>query len=453
MKPNKNRVFTFLSAVLVMSVIHTVYARDHDSDQEIKTIVTEKIDNSENYFFEDDEDIHQLLKKPLNLKQVIWIAFNLNPELKSKLAEGQISLAEMKQMGLIESPQLEFGHRFPVSSPGSMAEHDIKVTQNLMDLIQLSSRKKIGWNNYEAKKWEIANDILMLLTEVKKAYYDYQAALQLKSFWQANFTAAKAQANLAKEQRNAGNISALDEAQHIALLKMAQLELAKNSNRVFQARIELAKIMGIPYYESKLKTSGQLPTLPKKDPNLSYLKELVLVNQPNLVSQKYKIEAHKKSIQLAKSAWVPNFNVGVEAEWDAEGSRGVGPVVQMGLPFLGHRKAGVKKEKAILEWSEKSLQAMEQNLPFEVEALYQQLQLARQTIQFYQTEVFPVQEQIVSESLKHYNYMLLGNYELLQSKQNQINAKRDFIEALHDYWTIRADLEFLVGGSLSSNKR
>lgn len=438
-----------LLGVTLLGIIPLAQARNRDSGKEIKTIVNDKTGNFDTPPLS-EQDLQNVLKKPLNLNQVVWIAFNLNPDMKAKLAEGQISLAEMKRMGLIESPQLGFTHRFPVSSPGTMAEHDIKLTQNLIDLIQLSSRKKIGRSDYESKKWEIANNILAQLAEVKKTYYDYQATLQLKSFWQSNFTAAKAQSNLASEQRKAGNISALDEAQHMAFFKIAQLELTKSHGQVLQSRIELAKTMGISSFESAIKIPNQLPKIPGQDPKLSHLKELAFVNRPDLVAQKYKIESYKKSVQLAKSAWIPNFNMGVSAKWDAGGSKGVGPVVQMGLPFLGHRKTSVQKAKTALEWSEKSLQALEQNLPSEVEALYQQLQLARQTVQLYQAQVFPIQEQIVSESLKHYNYMLLGNYELLQSKQNQISAKRDFIAALHDYWTTRADLEFLVGGSFEA---
>lgn len=63
-----------------------------------------------------------------------------------------------------------------------------------------------------------------------------------------------------------------------------------------------------------------------------------------------------------------------------------------------------------------------------------------------------MQERILSESLKHYNYMLLGNYQLLQAKQNQINAKRDSIQALLDYWIAHAELENLVGGNLEGSK-
>jgi cobalt-zinc-cadmium efflux system outer membrane protein len=44
--------------------------------------------------------------------------------------------------------------------------------------------------------------------------------------------------------------------------------------------------------------------------------------------------------------------------------------------------------------------------------------------------------------------MLLGAYQLIASKQAEVNAYREFIEALRDYWFARADLEHATGGAL-----
>ena len=38
--------------------------------------------------------------------------------------------------------------------------------------------------------------------------------------------------------------------------------------------------------------------------------------------------------------------------------------------------------------------------------------------------------------------------DLLRAKQDEVNAGREYIEALRDYWVARAELEKAVGGSL-----
>ena len=53
-----------------------------------------------------------------------------------------------------------------------------------------------------------------------------------------------------------------------------------------------------------------------------------------------------------------------------------------------------------------------------------------------------------SSWLRNANGMLLSVYELLRSRQDQINAARDYIGALRDYWIARSDLEKALAGPL-----
>jgi outer membrane protein, heavy metal efflux system len=45
--------------------------------------------------------------------------------------------------------------------------------------------------------------------------------------------------------------------------------------------------------------------------------------------------------------------------------------------------------------------------------------------------------------------MLVGVFQLLTAKRDEIDAGRAYIEALRDYWIARTDLESAVGGELA----
>ena len=49
--------------------------------------------------------------------------------------------------------------------------------------------------------------------------------------------------------------------------------------------------------------------------------------------------------------------------------------------------------------------------------------------------------------------MLLGVYQLIQAKQAEFDAYREYIEALRDYWIARSDLERAVGGRVGAPAR
>jgi cobalt-zinc-cadmium efflux system outer membrane protein len=54
----------------------------------------------------------------------------------------------------------------------------------------------------------------------------------------------------------------------------------------------------------------------------------------------------------------------------------------------------------------------------------------------------------VTLTLEKYNYMLVGTFDLLLAKQQEFDTYAKYLEAVRDYWTIRADLRKAVGGRL-----
>ena len=61
----------------------------------------------------------------------------------------------------------------------------------------------------------------------------------------------------------------------------------------------------------------------------------------------------------------------------------------------------------------------------------------------------PRRERIVALTKLEHNAMLVGVFQLLQAKQNEMQARRDFIEAQREYWTARTDLDRALQGIAS----
>jgi cobalt-zinc-cadmium efflux system outer membrane protein len=79
--------------------------------------------------------------------------------------------------------------------------------------------------------------------------------------------------------------------------------------------------------------------------------------------------------------------------------------------------------------------------------------LARTTIEHYAHGLVPLRERIVALSQAHYNAMLLGVYQLLQAKEQEIATYSEYIEAVRDYFIARADLERAIGTRLDGGRR
>jgi cobalt-zinc-cadmium efflux system outer membrane protein len=70
---------------------------------------------------------------------------------------------------------------------------------------------------------------------------------------------------------------------------------------------------------------------------------------------------------------------------------------------------------------------------------------ARKKAEFYSRSVLPVQGVVTDQTLLRYNGMFVGVFQLLEAKQDQIDAARDYILALADYWLARTELEKVLG--------
>ena len=74
--------------------------------------------------------------------------------------------------------------------------------------------------------------------------------------------------------------------------------------------------------------------------------------------------------------------------------------------------------------------------------------LARSRVAYYRDVVLPRRSRINELSQRNYNFMLLGPYQLIMAKQNEINAQGEYVESLKDYWINHAELQRALGGDI-----
>jgi len=77
----------------------------------------------------------------------------------------------------------------------------------------------------------------------------------------------------------------------------------------------------------------------------------------------------------------------------------------------------------------------------------------REVVERYTRVVLPLRTQVVELSQEQYNAMLIGAPQILLAKQDAVNAQRESVEALRDYWIARADLERAMGGRITDDGR
>jgi cobalt-zinc-cadmium efflux system outer membrane protein len=71
---------------------------------------------------------------------------------------------------------------------------------------------------------------------------------------------------------------------------------------------------------------------------------------------------------------------------------------------------------------------------------------------FLQNVVLPLRRDVTDETLKMYNGMYVGVFELLQARREEIESTVQWVEAVRDYWKARVQVELAIEGVMPQSE-
>ena len=160
------------------------------------------------------------------------------------LEEIGISRADLIQAGLVRNPEFFASVRFP-DRPPSGTRTEFSLTQDFLDLLMLTLRKRLAAAQFEPTRLRVSHQILQLVPEAKAAFYTYQAREQLLKRLQAIVEVNEAGVDLNLRQHEAGNITDLELANHTASFQQAKLEWGKTQAEARADRERLNRVLGL----------------------------------------------------------------------------------------------------------------------------------------------------------------------------------------------------------------
>jgi outer membrane protein, heavy metal efflux system len=398
---------------------------------------------------EAEKAVDDLLRRELTADAAVQVALLSSPGLRAKLEELAIAQADLVQAGLLKNPV------FTVGRTAWEAEHIApnlfaSVEQDFLDIITMPMRKRVAATELEATKLEIGDHVLELAAEVREAFYNAQGAEQVVAMRRLVEDGAKASAELARRQHEAGNMNDLTLQTQLGLAAQATLDRRRAEGEAAVTRETLNKKMGVWGVRTAWKASSKLPELPKEEAPLERLESLAIAQRLDVGAARRNVQAMHYALTLAKTTrWTGTVNVSVDAGRLRHNKRvAFGPSVALEIPLFDQRQAQVAKLAAYERQGEAELQALAVDVRADVRAARSRVLTARGVVEDYGNLIVPIRENVVRHSQEHYDAMLLGVYQLIQARQSEFDAYREYIEALRDYWIARSDLERAIGGRL-----
>jgi cobalt-zinc-cadmium efflux system outer membrane protein len=395
-----------------------------------------------------EQKIDSLLVNELSVDTALQIALLNNRTLQARYEELGIAQADLVQAGLLSNPVFSARARF-AHDASSAANTELGVVQSFLDLFMRSARKGLASAQFEETKRRVGNDVVNMASDTKSAYYTLQGAMHRTAMLQTIVEAAAAAAEFAQRQHAAGNISDLELSAQQALYEQTRLDLVASEAQVLEDRERLTRLMGLWGPRTNWRIAGRLPDIPAEEAPIDHLESLAVSRRLDLAAMRWEIEALARARSITVHwRYVPLFDVGVDTEKDADGVRVTGPEISIALPLFDRGQANVAHAEALLRQAEQRMTARAVEIRSEARVARNRLLTARAVAERYRTTLIPLREQIVAESQRFFNFMLIGAYQLLQAKRDEIEAYQGYIEAVRDYWIARSEMERATGGRI-----
>ncbi len=424
---------------------------------EVKDLVGERVDYRLHWNQDTEADrevekaIEELLKNELTPEASVQIALLNNPNLQAVYEDLGITQADVVEAGLLENPVLFGQARFPNKSEES-TNYEFGITQNFLNILMLPARKRLSAIRFEQVKLQVADEVIQLVAEVQKSYFSVLGARQIRDLRNEIVFAAGSSFELAQRLHSAGNIGDLDLAKENAQFEQSRLDLANSEAALLDAREQLTRLMGFWGPQTNWRLPEQLPDIPTSEIPLEHLESVAIENRLDLAAERKALEALAQALGITIDwRWVGQIEVGISTERETDRTWVTGPSLAIELPIFNQRQADIARLEAQLRRSQKKLTFQAIEIRSEVRSLRNRLIMQRNLIDHYRRNVLPLREQIVDMTLKNYNYMLIGAFDLLMAKQQEFEAYQKYLETLRDYWIVRADMQRSLGGRLPSH--
>lgn len=384
----------------------------------------------------------------LDVERVTRFALAFDPALRADLEELGVAQADFAQATRLANPTL-FGARLN-NAPGGGHQTSVGLVADLLDWIVQPLRKRQAVLELEATKLRIGDRLLRQIASARGAFYEAVAAGQVVARLQRVFEVEAAAAELAARQVDAGNLPHLDLAQQRSALHETTAELGRARLAAVTAAEHLARTIGYSGDPSALVLPDSLPEPPAGEPEISGLEQRALASRFDLAAARVAVTALDRALALRRATRFSPVGVefGLEREREADGSKLTGPSLSIQLPLFDLGAASIARLAAEKRRAEFQRAATELTARSEVRASHAASVALRGILELQRDTLLPERRRILDETLRRYNMMLVGVYDLLQAKRLEIEAEKATIETWKDYWLARVELDRALGGGI-----
>lgn len=384
---------------------------------------------------EADAAADRLLAERVGMDEAVALAFLTSPRLQAELEVLGIARADLISSVLPTAPFLE------ISRPTSGNILSLDVSASLLDLIFWPQRAQAGKAAMEAAQARAAAVLADAAADVRIAFIEHTAAVQALDLYRQAEAAGQAAQLAAEAMFEAGNIARVDYDRQRQFAAQMTAERMRAEGQVGPTRERLIAILGLTQERAeKLQLLSRLPAPAEAALDTGRLIGAAMDDSLQVAAA----EADMRQMAAGRGlrnieALMRDAEFGAEFERDgswSDESYSLGLALPVDLGVAGRQRVASEMRQAFQRLHQARLDSLA-----DIRSSAQTAESARALALFHRDVSLPVSAEVFDGVVRDFNAMQIGMFELLQSRRDRVDAGRDYLEAVTDYWRARAELE------------
>ncbi|MBA3722040.1 MAG: TolC family protein [Parachlamydiaceae bacterium] len=440
---------TSLLSLFVSSCTHV----PRGSKEQVAGIVQERIGKEVVWNQSGYEDpcitnyIQDLTFQPITVESAIQIAVLNNPKIQATIEEIGIAQADLVEAGLFTNPAFSIEVRYPYLKKLN-TNIEYLITATFLDIFMIPLRTRLATAELEQVKRRVANEILDLAFDVRKTFYELLAEQQKLKYTKSIVELTSIQGEIVSRQNRVGNVNSLDFQQVQSRFLEAKLEISQEQSEIIRLKEKLNRLLGLSEDICLILPENIPQEIDYQGFDICALESIAIEERLDLQEARFEVIRIRRMLGL-KDWWTyTNLNTGVTGERDPDGLNLVGFGVSGEIPIFNFGQAARMRIFAQLRQAQDRYVALEIQILSEVREFHKLLMSDLGMINDYRVGILPLQNKVISSSEELYNVMGLGVDRLLENKRQELEANRNYLEILKDYWVARVHLDKALGGYL-----
>lgn len=395
-------------------------------------------------------EVANIIAKPIGADDAVRLALMQNPRMRNLYSELGFAQADVYDATRLSNPVLGYVGL----TGGGHGQTTWSVSQSFTELLFIGYRSRVGKSHLLQTQQRIANEVLALEAEVRAQYYRSVGTTLVAQLRARAAETAKLSAQYAQQLYEAGNISALQLSREQAAAGEADVSRRHALTDALAARGVLMNFIGVSLTESSAVLVEQLPLPEKFTADVKDLQAWALTNRLDLVTAREAVAMWTANVTHNRRwRWLGGIELGYEIERDIAAEKIQGPTAALELPLFNQGGSRLLRARASLELETTKVAALELTIANDIVVRHAALQSAAAAVDQYRRNVVPLRERIVELTQEQQSFMLIGAFELLAAKQQEIDTYQSYLESVSDYWIEHAELMRVAGGNLPNGDK